>query len=96
MKATTTAACLALLCAAGCTNYYRVTDPTTGKEYYTTDLEKKKSGAATLKDAKTGNTINLQNSEIAEVSKDEFEKGKYSTPPAPEPKPAPSPFSSSQ
>jgi hypothetical protein len=92
-----TAACLALMSAAGCTSYYRVTDPTTGREYYTTDLDSKKSGAAKLKDAKTGNTVNLQNSEIAKVSKEEFESGKYAAPKtAAKPEPEPSPFSSSQ
>jgi hypothetical protein len=69
------AVCLAGL--AGCTSYYKVHDPTTGKDYYTTDLQKKSSGASTLKDARTGNTVNLQNSEIEEIKKEEFESGKH-------------------
>jgi hypothetical protein len=78
------AVCAVLLCAGGCTTYYKVTDPTTGKEYYTTRIEEKKSGATTLKDARTGNTINVQNSEITEISKEEFETGKVA-PAAPPP-----------
>ena len=84
----TAAVCLALLCLGGCTNYYKVTDPTTGREYYTTELQRNNSGAATLKDARTGNTVNLQNSEIAKVSKEQYEAGKYTTPGAPPPQPS--------
>jgi hypothetical protein len=77
---TTAAVCLALLCIGGCTSYYKVTDPTTGREYYTTELQRKNSGAATLKDGRTGNIVNLQNSEIAQVSKEQYDAGRYSTP----------------
>jgi len=78
----TAAVCLALLCLGGCTTYYKVTDPTTGREYYTTELQRSNSGAATLKDARTGNTVNLQNSEIAKVTKEQYDAGKYTTPAA--------------
>ena len=85
--------CFALLCAGGCaSDYYKVTDPTTGREYYTTELQRNNSGAATLKDARTGNTVNLQNSEISKVSKEEYESGRFTPPPAPAEKPAPNPF----
>jgi hypothetical protein len=66
----------------GCSSYYRVTDPTTGKQYYTTELKQKGNGAATLKDSRTGNTVNLQNSEIAQVSKEEYETGRFAAQPA--------------
>ena len=92
MTKTVATACLALLCAAGCSTYYKVTDPTSGREYYTTELQRKNSGAATLKDARTGNTVNLQNSEIAEISKEQFDAGRYSTPPAAPEKQEPTPF----
>jgi len=69
-----------LLLATGCTTYYKVTDPTTGKIYYTTELDHKNSGAATLKDARTGNKVSLQNSEIDKVSKEEYETGKNTAP----------------
>ena len=68
--------------AVGCTSYYKVTDPTTGKTYYTTELKQSGNGAARLKDARTGTTVNLQNSEITHIKKEEFEAGKYSAPAA--------------
>ena len=91
MRRMMTAVSVAALFAGGCTTYYKVTDPTTGKTYYTTELKRKNSGAATLKDGRTGNTVNLQNSEIAQVTKEEYESGKY-TQPAETEKPAPNPF----
>ena len=83
-KRTLAAVGLALLCVGGCTTYYKVTDPTTGRAYYTTELQHKNSGAATLKDARTGNKVNLQNSEVQTISKEEFESGKNTPPPAPD------------
>jgi hypothetical protein len=67
----------------GCTNYYKVHDPTTGRDYYTTELTHQNSGAATLKDARTGNRVNLQNSEVSKVSKEQFESGKNTAPATP-------------
>jgi len=75
-KALTAVALVALCAAAGCTNYYKVHDPTSGKTYYTTELQHKSSGTATLKDATTGNKVTLQNSEIDKITKEEFEAGK--------------------
>jgi len=50
-----------------------VTDPTTKSIYYTEQVEQSKSsGAVKFIDAKTGNQINLQNSEVKEITKDEF------------------------
>jgi hypothetical protein len=67
-----------LLFGAGCTTYYRVTDPTTGKVYYTTEL--KQNGSTTLKDARTGDSITVQNVEVRKVSKEDFEAGKSAPP----------------
>ena len=67
-----------LLFAAGCTTYYRVTDPTTGKVYYTTEL--KQDGSTTLKDARTGDSVTLQNVDVRKVSKEDFEAGKSAPP----------------
>lgn len=83
MNKTLMAIALAAICAGGCTSYYKVTDPTTGKVYYTTQLQQKGSGSATLTDARTGNKVNLQNTEIAKVSKEEFEAGKFAAPAEP-------------
>ena len=86
-----TATCLALLMLCGCTTYYKVTDPTTGKTYYTTELKRKGNGSATLKDGRTGNSVSIQNSEVAEISKEEYDSGRYTAAAEPE-KPAPNPF----
>jgi len=64
---------LGLFVLAGCGGYWMVTDPTTKNIYYTEKVEQSKSsGAVKFIDAKTGTSINLQNSEVKEVSKDEF------------------------
>lgn len=65
---------LALLSGCGPT-HYKVHDPTTGRDYYTTELQQKKSGAATLKDGRTGSTVNLQNSEIQKITKEQYQTG---------------------
>jgi hypothetical protein len=64
---------LAALSASGCTSYYRVSDPSTGNEYYTTEVKKRGSGAVTVKDAATGDEVTLQNSHVTKVSKEEYE-----------------------
>ncbi|MFZ0611555.1 MAG: hypothetical protein WAM73_04900 [Desulfobacterales bacterium] len=53
-------------------NYYRVKDTTTDKTYYTHQLEEEKGGAVKLKDANTGSTVTLQNSEVTPINKGEF------------------------
>lgn len=67
------AVCGFMMIVAGCTTYYRVTDPASGKEYYTTDVDEKgKSGAVKIKDDKSGSTVTLQSSEVKEISEDEY------------------------
>jgi hypothetical protein len=76
MKRTVSATLIGLvLLAAGCTSYYRVSDPTTGKVYYTTEL-KQDSGATTLTDARTGDSVTVQNVEVRKISKEDYEAGK--------------------
>ena len=61
---------------AGCTNYYRVTDPASGKSYYSTEVkETGRGGAVKIKDAKTGSTVTLQSSEVKEISEEEYKAG---------------------
>jgi len=87
----------AICAAAGCTSYYRVHDPSTGKDYYTNDVKQERSGAATLKDARTGKQVTVQNSETEQISEEEFNTGRYSQPtPKPAPAPAPQAGSSTQ
>ena len=52
-----------------------VTDPTTGKAYYTTKVGDAGSGAIKINDEKTGSVVTLQSSEVKEISKDEYEAG---------------------
>ncbi len=52
--------------------YYEVKEPTGGRVYYTHEVKEKSSGAVTFKDDKTGSTVNLQNSEVKEVSKEKY------------------------
>jgi len=59
---------------AGCATYYRVTDPGTGRAYYTEKVERK-NGTIMFKDAKTGAEVTMTSSVVLEVSKDEYEKG---------------------
>jgi TolA-binding protein len=67
---------LGLFVLAGCGGYWMVTDPTTKNVYYTEEVEQSKSsGAVKFIDAKTGSQVNLQNSEVKEVTKEEFNAG---------------------
>ena len=65
--------CAMLVLAAGCTHYYRVSDPVGTKLYYTTDIDTTDAGAIKIKDEKTGATVTLQSSEVKEISREEYE-----------------------
>ncbi|MHC4187437.1 MAG: hypothetical protein ACYSRQ_04510 [Planctomycetota bacterium] len=67
-----------LMLMVGCTSYYKVTDLNSGKDYYTTNIKHKSSGAVDFKDAKTGSRVVLPSSEIHEIDKEEYNHGKYS------------------
>jgi hypothetical protein len=51
--------------------YYLVKDPHTGREYYTTAVERS-NGGIRFTDGKTQSTVMLQNSEIIEISRDQY------------------------
>jgi hypothetical protein len=61
---------LMLLFAAGCTTYYRVTDQSTRRAYYTTGIDRTDSGAVRFYDEKSRASVTLQSSEIVEISKE--------------------------
>jgi uncharacterized protein YceK len=66
-----------VLTTAGCASYYKVSDPASGKTYYTTKIKKTKigrdpTGTVSFKDAKTKSKVTLQSSEIKKVSGKEF------------------------
>jgi hypothetical protein len=65
------ASCAALL--AGCSSYYKVRDTASGRDYYTTDVDRSGS-AVRFKDGKTGNNVTLQNSEITEIPSDVYKQ----------------------
>jgi len=65
---------LAAFLATGCASYYKVADPATGSIYYTEKVDREGS-AAVFKDARSGSLVTIQNSEISEVSKKDFEAG---------------------
>jgi hypothetical protein len=69
---------LVLVLIAGCSSYYKVSDVSTGKVYYTTDIGHRNGGAVEFKDAKTKSNITLQSSEVQKIDKDQFTVGVYS------------------
>jgi hypothetical protein len=70
---------VASLCAGllvvGCATYYKVTDPYSGKTYYTDKVDGQMGGAVKMKDARTGSVVTLQNSEVKEISEKEYKAG---------------------
>jgi hypothetical protein len=63
-----------MVLASGCTNYYLVTDPASGKSYYTNDIDDAGgAGAVRFKDETSGSVVTLQSSEVKEISSKEFE-----------------------
>ena len=75
---------------AGCASYYKVTDPQSGKIYFTQGVDTISGGAVKLKDDRSGSTVTIQNSEVKEISKSEYQAG-LSAPAAAAPKPASAP-----
>jgi uncharacterized protein YceK len=67
-------AVLAAVLVAGCASYYKVTDPATGRAYYTEKVERT-NGTIMFKDAQTGAEVTMTSSVVLEVSSDEFRKG---------------------
>ena len=64
-------ACGLVLTVDGCSSYYTITDPGSGKIYYSNEVEKE-DGAIEFKDANSGSTVTIQNSEVKEISKEEY------------------------
>jgi hypothetical protein len=64
-----------MLLAAGCTNYYRITDQASRRIYYAKGYDRTESGAVKFYDPKSRADVTLQNSEVVEVSKQDYEAG---------------------
>jgi hypothetical protein len=65
---------LFLISLSGCTRYYRVIDPASGKTYNTTKIDRSRRGFVKFEDAKSGSEVTLQSSEIRKISKYEFDR----------------------
>jgi len=78
--------CVGLL-VVGCASYYKVTDPQSGKEYYTQKVDTLAGGAVKVMDTRTGSIVTLQNSQVKEISEKEYKAGLA----APVSKPTPTP-----
>lgn len=57
---------------SACGKYYMVTDPSTEKTYYTKKIKDQKGGAIKFEDGKNGSEITIQNSEVKQITKDEY------------------------
>jgi hypothetical protein len=57
---------------AACAHYYKVTDPASGKVFYTEDV-KRNGSAVEFKDGQSGGVTTLQNSEVQEIDKQAYE-----------------------
>ncbi|MCZ6574209.1 MAG: hypothetical protein ACE10D_06125 [Planctomycetota bacterium] len=56
----------------GCRGRFMVTDPVTQNVYYTTRVHKKLGGAVKFKDARSGQRVTLQNSQVKKLTKGEW------------------------
>jgi len=68
------AAGLALGTLGGCSSYYKITDPASGKTFYSSDVDHdRREGFVTFKDATSKSKVTLQSSEVQKISHKEFE-----------------------
>jgi hypothetical protein len=68
--------CVGVLVAGCSSTYYKVTEPQSGKVYYTQDVDTAKgTSAVKLKDARTGSVVTLQSSEVKEISEKDYKAG---------------------
>ncbi len=56
---------------AGCTRYFRVRDPGSGREYYTTKIGRTRTGAVQFRELSERAEITLQSSEVKQVRREE-------------------------
>ena len=69
----TVVAAMALI--AGCASYYKVTDPSSGRTFYTEKIDRPKGQTTIMfKDTKSGAEITLPSSEVLEISSDEYKQ----------------------
>jgi hypothetical protein len=63
--------------ATACATYYKVTDPQSGRVYFTQDVDRERGGAATFTDSASDSKVTIQNSEVKEITKDEYNVGRF-------------------
>lgn len=57
-------------------HYYRITDPASGRVYYSRDVDqKRRTGTVEFKDAKTGAKVTLQSSQVQKIPEAEYNQG---------------------
>ena len=82
--------CVGLLVVGCAPPYYKVTDPQSGKEYYTEKVDTLSGGAVKVMDARTNSVVTLQNSQVKEISEKEYKAGLAAPVSKPTPTAAPS------
>jgi hypothetical protein len=70
----------AAVLSGGCTSYYQIRDPESGHVYYADEMKTLEGGAVRFTDAQTGNEVTIQDSDIQEISEDEFNIRRYEEP----------------
>jgi hypothetical protein len=63
---------LALTLLPGCTRYFHVRDPGSGREYYTTKIGRTRTGAVRFRELQQRAEITLQSSEVKQVRREEM------------------------
>jgi len=81
--------CVGLLVVGCAPPYYKVTDPQSGKEYYTQKVDTLAGGAVKVMDTRTNSVVTLQNSQVKEISEKEYKAGLAAPVSKPTPTPAP-------
>lgn len=61
--------------ATGCQSFYHVTDPQSGRTYYTRRVQRGLGGKIKFMDAHTGSRVLLRSSEVKKITEGEFQTG---------------------
>ena len=65
-------AVIVLSVPTGCTRYYRVSDPASGREYYTSNIKRGRGGFVRFRDLRDRREVTLQSSEILRLRRDDL------------------------
>jgi|SRR4051794_8140400 hypothetical protein len=60
---------------SGCTSYYKVTDPSTNRVYYTEHMKEAEGGAVKFKDGGSGEEVTIQNSQTQKIDEQQYQEG---------------------